>query len=81
FVGIGFVGLDFSPDPWLFAWAVLGVAAIGLLNLSVSFALALTVALRSRQVPDGEWWPLARAVFGYFLRHPRGFFLPPKKGD
>jgi len=81
FVGIGFVGLDFSPDPWLFVWAVLGVAAIGLVNLSVSFALALTVALRSRQVPDGEWWPLARAVFGYFLRHPRGFFLPPKKGD
>jgi len=80
FVGIGFVGLGCSPDPWPFAWAVLGVAVIGFINLSVSFALALTVALRSRQVADTEWRPLARAVVGQLLRQPRGFFLPPKNG-
>jgi site-specific recombinase len=79
FVGIGFVGLGLAPDPWLLVWAVLGVAVIGFINLSVSFALALTVALRSRQVADTEWRPLARAVLAHFFRQPRGFFLPPKK--
>jgi hypothetical protein len=74
-----FVGLDFSPDLWLFAWAVLGVATIGFMNLTVSFALALNVALRSRQVSDrsGKTW---RDRSSAHLRRPqpRDFFLPPK---
>jgi site-specific recombinase len=81
FVGIAFVGLDFAPDQWLFAWAVLGVAAIGFMNLTVSFALALNVALRSRGVTDSQWKILARAVLAHLLRRPRDFFLPPKPTD
>jgi len=78
FVGIAFVGLDFTPDPWLFAWAVLGVAVIGFMNLAVSFALALDVALRSRQVAESQWRILARAVLAHLLRRPRDFLLPPR---
>jgi site-specific recombinase len=76
-----FVGLDFTPDPWLFAWAVLGVATIGVMNLAVSFALALNVALRSRQVSESQWKILARSVLAHLRRQPRDFFLPPKATD
>ena len=78
FIGIALVGLDFAPDPWLFAWAVLGVAAIGFTNLTVSFALALHVALRSRRVTDAQWRKLLRAIVVHLRRQPRDFFLPPR---
>ncbi|MBL8394648.1 MAG: site-specific recombinase [Candidatus Accumulibacter sp.] len=79
FVGIAFVGLDFAPQPWLFLWAALGVAAIGCINLAVSFALALNVALRARQVSESAWKNLTRAVLTHLLRQPRDFFLPPRR--
>jgi site-specific recombinase len=81
FVGIGVVGLEFDAAPWLFVWAALGVAVIGLINLAVSFALALNVALRSREVSDPQWKALARAVLVHLVRQPRDFFLPPRKAD
>ena len=81
FVGIAFVGLDGTPDLWLILWAASGVAAIGLINLSVSFALALNVALRSRQVSDTPWRMICGAVLRRFFRQPRDFFLPPKRVD
>jgi site-specific recombinase len=46
------ISLDLLPlgDFWpLFAWAALGVALIALVNLAVSFSLALYVALKSRR--------------------------------
>ena len=79
FIGIAFVDLGGLPDPILFFWAVLGVAAIGILNLAVSFSLALNVALRSRQVSGTPWKTITGAVWRYFRQHPRAFFLPPKK--
>ena len=78
FVGIGFVGLDGQPDLWLLLWATLGVTAIGILNLAVSFSLALKVALRSRQVSTIPWKAIASAVWRHFRTAPRVFFLPPK---
>lgn len=79
FLGIAFVGLDFAPDHWHFLWAVLGVAAIGLVNLTVSFALALNVALRARQITEAQWRLIANSLLQHLLHHPRDFFLPPKK--
>jgi hypothetical protein len=79
FVGIAVVGTDFAPNLWLLLWAVLGVAAIGFINLTVSFALALNIALRSRQVSDTPWRMIAGAVLRHLWQHPREFFLPPKK--
>lgn len=78
FVGIAVVGSDFAPNHWLLLWAALGVAAIGFINLTVSFALALNVALRSRQVSDTPWRMIAGAVLRHLWQHPRDFFLPPK---
>ena len=79
FIGIACVGLDLAPGLWLFFWAALGVAAIGFMNLTVSFALALNVALRSREVSDAQWKTLARSVVAHLFRQPRDFFLPPGK--
>jgi len=81
FVGIAFVDLDCSPDVSLFIGAVVGVAAIGFMNLAVSFALALSVALRARQVAEAAWRNLARAVLAHLVRQPRDFFLPPRRSD
>ena len=81
FIGISLVDLNFAPDHWLLLWAVLGVAAIGFINLSVSFALALKVALRSRQVTQTPWRQIVGALLRHLWQHPRDFFLPPKKGE
>jgi len=58
------------------AWV--GIAIIGLLNFGVSFALALVVALRARDVPVGERRTLPGAVLRRFVRRPLEFFYPPK---
>ena len=81
FIGVSLVDLGFAADPWLLLWAVLGVAAIGVINLSVSFALALKVALRSRQVVETPWRQIAGALLRHLGQHPRDFLLPPKKEE
>lgn len=58
--------------------AVAGIAIVGLLNFGVSFALALVVALRARDVPRAERRTLPGAVLHRFLRRPREFFYPPR---
>ena len=74
-----FVGIAFSPDHSMLLWAALGVAAIGFMNLAVSFTLALDVALRARRVSETPWRMIAGAILRHLLQHPRDFFLPPKK--
>ena len=81
FVGIAFVTLDFASYLGLFLWAAIGVAAIGLINLSVSFSLALNVALRAREVTDTPWQLIIGATLRHLWRNPRDFFLPPKPTD
>ena len=62
-------------DPALWAAAV-GILIIGFLNFNVSFALALAVALRAREVSWKARARLAAAVIGRFVRHPGEFILP-----
>ena len=82
FVGVALVGTGFSPDPWLLLWALLGVAAIGSINLAVSFALALKVALRARRVNAPPWRTIAQTLLHHLRHHPRDFLLPPRQdGD
>ena len=71
------VGIDGVGWGAFFA-AACGIAIIGLLNFGVSFALALVVALRARDVPRGERRTLPFAVLRHFLRNPTHFFWPPK---
>jgi site-specific recombinase len=60
-----------------FLSAVVGIAIIGLCNFGVSFALALVVAMRARDVPRGERRTLPGAVLRRFVRRPIEFFYPP----
>ncbi len=60
------------------AGACVGIVIIGLCNFGVSFALALAIALRARDVTGRERLHLAAAVLKRFLRHPTLFFYPPK---
>ena len=60
-------------------WALAGIAVIFTLNLSVSFLLALTVAMRAREVPSRDRFALFGGIFRRFLRSPREFLLPPPK--
>jgi site-specific recombinase len=61
-----------------FREAVVGIMLIGLLNFSVSFALALAVAVRARNVPFSAVVGLLGAVIVRFVRYPMSFFYPPK---
>ena len=61
-----------------FLGAVVGIAIIGLCNFGVSFALALVVAMRARDVPRGERRTLPGAVLRRFVRRPIEFFYPPR---
>ena len=79
FVGIAFVTHDFRPDLWSFIWATLGVAAIGCINLAVSFALALNIALRARHISETPWRAIAGSLLRHLFKQPRDFFLPPRK--
>jgi site-specific recombinase len=55
----------------------IGVLLIGLVNLLVSFSLALFVALKARNVTYGEWVALGKLIGGHFITRPSDFFLPP----
>ncbi|MDR0233874.1 MAG: site-specific recombinase [Zoogloeaceae bacterium] len=80
YLGYALAAYDFSPPLTAFAWAAAGVVGIGFVNLSVSFILALTVALRARGVTFSQRNQLVRGLCRRFLTSPVEFFLPPKEG-
>lgn len=59
-------------------WAVGGIAIIGLLNFTVSFACALAVAIRARDIRWKEDLRLVRALFIAVLTTPGRFLFPPR---
>jgi site-specific recombinase len=61
-----------------FWWAVAGVASMAVLNLGVSFALALSMALRSQGLRTGMRRTLRQAIIHAVIRNPRRIFLPPQ---
>jgi len=64
-------------DPRL-SMPVIGIAVIFVLNLSVSFGLALWVALRARDVQAADKRAFGRALLRRMLRSPLEFVLPPR---
>jgi site-specific recombinase len=60
---------------WL---AVAGIVVIGFMNLTVSFALALVVAIWSTGRGAVSRRRLARAVLAHLVTSPRDFLLPPR---
>jgi site-specific recombinase len=60
--------------PWSdVCWAALGLAATGVLNFSVSFALGLWLALRARNVDTGGRRKLIVALWSEFRSNPSRF--------
>ena len=70
----GWSVLQYSP----FWWCVAGIVVTGVLNLSVSFFLALKVALRSRGIRMVDRSRIRRAIFRRLRTNPSSFVLPPK---
>jgi len=60
---------------WL---AVAGIAVIGVLNVGVSFALALQVAIRARDSSGASRGEIYRAIWRRMLREPVSFLFPRK---
>jgi len=78
FVGFAAVGLDFMLSWQTIAFAALGLALIGFVNLTVSFGLALYVAMKSRKVRFKQWRLLMRNLATRLNQHPGEFIMPPK---
>jgi len=57
--------------------AGLGIAVTFVLNLSVSFYLALRLALRAQDVSSSDHLEIMRNLWRELRTHPRDFFLPP----
>jgi site-specific recombinase len=64
-----------EPAFWL---AAAGIVAIGFFNLTVSFGLALLVAIRSTGASAVSRRRLRRAVLARLVASPRDFLLPPR---
>ena len=77
--GTAFVGLDYSMSWELALTSIGGFLAIGAVNLLVSFALALWVALRARQVRFKQGLLLIKMMGRRFLGAPLDFLIGPKQ--
>ncbi|WP_352337543.1 site-specific recombinase [Psychrobacter sp. 16-MNA-CIBAN-0192] len=74
----------FNLAPDQMSWQIvllsaMGVLMIGMVNLMVSFSLALFVALRSKEVQFLEWSRLTKQLFSHMMTHPSDFFWPRDK--
>jgi site-specific recombinase len=80
-LAIGAVGLGQRVDPETIAITFLGIALIGMVNLLVSFGLALWVALRARKVRFHHGLKLLRALGRRLRAAPLDFFIGPRDLD
>lgn len=83
-ISTGFFGFSWYSTGFALHWKLGLICASGLVliaftNLTVSFALALFTALKSRSISFKEIIPLGRLTLHYFIKFPFDFFFPPKK--
>jgi site-specific recombinase len=64
---------------WDFWLAVLGILSMALLNVTVSFGLALLVAVKARQVQAPKRQEIYQAVYSRIKRKPTSLFWPGEK--
>jgi site-specific recombinase len=74
--GFSMIGLEFNVEWTVAVLAAIGVLAIGITNLVVSFYLAMWVGLKARGVTFNQRRNLAKAILSRLWRRPREFFLP-----
>ena len=76
YFGLAIVALDFSVDLSTVAHSLVGIGLIGFVNLTVSFALALWVALRARGVGFSQTSALISILFGRLRANWKQFVWP-----
>ncbi len=74
----GLQALEFAVGVWTIAVSALGVMLIGLVNLTVSFALAMRIALRSRGIMPEHTRGITARVLRRFIASPREFIWAPR---
>jgi len=60
-------------------WAAFGIATTFVMNLGVSFYLALRLAIRAQDISPSENHQILRTLWKRFWAAPREFFLPPRR--
>jgi site-specific recombinase len=78
-LGTALTLLDAESIKQLLPWAVAGVIGIALVNLAVSFSLALYVAMKSRRLGSEQMFRLTALMLRRFAQRPLAFFSPPAK--
>ncbi|MDZ4130788.1 MAG: recombinase, partial [Hydrogenophaga sp.] len=71
------LGLDVLLEP-AFWWAVAGIAAIGPINLGVSFYLAFRLALQAQNISEVNRQLIRAAIRQRIVLAPLSFLLPPR---
>jgi site-specific recombinase len=77
-LGITSRGMDVLGKGAL-AWAAVGIAVTFVMNLGVSFYLALRLAIRAQDISHNENRLILRTLWRRFWASPREFFLPPAR--
>jgi site-specific recombinase len=81
FVGYAAAAYDFAVPIGLIGVTAVGILLIGLMNLLVSFTLALYVAMRSRGITFAQGRILTTLVLRHFFNHPLDFLFPPRSAE
>lgn len=74
--GFALVALDFSVSGWVVLKALAGIGLVGMVNLTVSFTLALWLALRARGAGFSQTGALAGLLRQRWRDNRRQFFWP-----
>jgi len=77
-VAYGLAGLDFSVAAGTVLVTVIGVALVGLVNLGVSFSLALYTAMKARGLRVLGGRDFVDALRSQWRAQPFSFLLPPR---
>lgn len=77
YVGYSVSALDFGLSWPALSLALGGVLLIGLVNLTVSFSLTLSVAMRARRITFAQGRSLLYLLLKRFFSRPQDFLLPP----
>ncbi len=75
---VGYSAAVVWPGAWVFVEFILFALLIGMVNLTVSFVLALNVAVHSRGLELGDFGSIFKAYWKEVLNRPLDIVIPPK---
>ena len=78
YFGFSSVALDFKVTTEMLWLTGSSILLIGVVNLVVSFGLAIYVAMKSRKLSFAQWRTFLKTLLNRLNQHPAEFFFPPK---